>query len=192
MVREAKKSETIELRVSHAVKQAFMTRCEAEGANASAVLRGCIETYLAGADSKPVENRTMKSILLKPALAAISIAGAAFALHAPALSAPDVAAHFARLDANGDGKVTREELRDAHALKAGHGGKAAPHGAAHFRAAGHEDAAFAAADADEDGALNQAEFAAHLAERHRVMFKKLDADGDGKVGASEFERAHRD
>jgi hypothetical protein len=52
---------------------------------------------------------------------------------------------------------------------------------------------FAAADADQNGALTLAEFeqlaAQHLAQRTQRRFEGADADGDGLVTAEEFEAA---
>jgi hypothetical protein len=44
--RPPKKSESLEIRIPHPTKQAFMARCEAEGRTASEALRGFIEQHL--------------------------------------------------------------------------------------------------------------------------------------------------
>lgn len=94
---------------------------------------------------------------------------------------------FEELDADGDGKITPEEM------------------------AGHMQARFDGADSDGDGALSRdeliarmANYADHMIERHDAnadgklsidemradrqgkMFKRLDTDGDGAISAEEF------
>ena len=46
MIRPPKKSDTIEVRLPHAVKRAFMAQCRAEGRTASDVVRGFVEARL--------------------------------------------------------------------------------------------------------------------------------------------------
>ena len=47
MTRPPKKSETLEIRLPHEAKQAFMARCRDEGVSASQALRGFIEAQIA-------------------------------------------------------------------------------------------------------------------------------------------------
>ncbi len=74
--------------------------------------------------------------------------------------------HFAELDTNGDGQVTREE------------------------AASHRDAMFGRADTDGDGAVSEAEFIEagkkRVEARLKRHFARLDSDGDGAVTPDEF------
>jgi Ca2+-binding EF-hand superfamily protein len=91
---------------------------------------------------------------------------------------------FRAIDADGDGRVTRDEMR-AH-----HEKMMAAHPGAHIGpppGAPHGPPPFEALDADHDGAVTLAEFQQHL-ERHFAM---LDANHDGVLGHDELEAAHR-
>ena len=74
--------------------------------------------------------------------------------------------HFAELDTNGDGRVTREE------------------------AASHRGAMFTDADTDGDGAVSEAEFIEagkkRIEERLKRHFARLDDDSDGAITEDEF------
>jgi len=73
---------------------------------------------------------------------------------------------FSDLDTNGDGGITREEMK------------------------GHARARFDAADTDGDGALSQSEMIARMQARMERrtsrMIERHDADGDGKLGFDEM------
>ena len=56
--RPPKKSETLEVRVPHAAKQAFMARCRAEGRSASDVIREFIDGFLARPSIQPERRKT--------------------------------------------------------------------------------------------------------------------------------------
>jgi len=99
---------------------------------------------------------------------------------------------FRGIDANGDGRVTSDEMRAHHEkLMAAHGGghmgpppgghggppPGGPHGPPRF-----EDL-----DSDHDGAVTLAEFQAKL-EQHFAMF---DANKDGVLSHDELQAAHR-
>ena len=73
---------------------------------------------------------------------------------------------FERLDLNGDGFVTADEMDDAHAAMKDRFGK---------KFAGHGAERFAKLDADKNGSVDQSEIAAHAKER----FGRLDADKNG-------------
>lgn len=102
-----KKSETLEIRLGHQAKTAFMARCRAEGRTASEALRTFIE-----AGGGPRRRRTTVGIVhaVAAALAGLAIGAAA---------APSVAQSvgqtpsFDRLDRDRDGVLTRAEF-DAH------------------------------------------------------------------------------
>ena len=123
MTRPPKKSETLEIRLPHAAKQAFMARCQAEGVSASQALRGFIEAQISPLPAAAPQRRRA---WLKPALAA----AAALAVGATALpslagqvdrsgfdrfdldhSGAVTLSEFARLDRNGDGVVSLDEFR---------------------------------------------------------------------------------
>lgn len=110
--RQPKKSETLEVRLSHAEKQAFMARCQAEGATASELVRG----FIAGRVSRPAKRKGGLGWTVAAALGAGLAVGA---IAAPSLAqsasravhTEDDRAAFARLDRNGDGQVNFAEFQ---------------------------------------------------------------------------------
>lgn len=104
MPRPPKKSETLEIRLSHEDKQAFMARCRAEGVTASEVLRSLIETPVA----RP--KRSVKPWqALVAALAGLLIGAVAAPSIAQAL--PGSRAAFDQMDTNRDGVISFAEFR---------------------------------------------------------------------------------
>ena len=97
---------------------------------------------------------------------------------------PRLAMHFDAIDANRDGKLSAQEIRNFGRSKgaARVAGSAGPGrgGAPALRG----DAAFIAADADGDGQLSRAEAAA--LPRVASKFARMDANGDGQLSAGEF------
>jgi hypothetical protein len=116
MTRPPKKSATLEIRLPHAVKEAFMARCRAEGSSASDVLRAFIDAHLARLQPQEPSMHAFKP-LVRPALAAgalIAISAVfVFAATGPSRAAPDLRTAFNRLDRNHDGQLTLEEFRAA-------------------------------------------------------------------------------
>lgn len=99
--RRLKKSESLEIRLPHPTKQAFMARCQEEGRSASEALRRFIEDEL-----QPKPKRRLR-YLSAGGLAAAALA----AMAAPSLAGPAAsAAEFARLDANHDGQISLAEF----------------------------------------------------------------------------------
>jgi hypothetical protein len=119
----SKKSESIELRLPHETKQAFMARCRDRGVTASAELRGFIDAAVGG--GRPARRPRLgfalpMGVLIGAALEA-AIASSAFA-HADvanlsAARAAVVRDAFDRIDANHDGVITRDEY-NRYAAKA--------------------------------------------------------------------------
>jgi hypothetical protein len=106
-----KKSESIEIRLPYASKQAFMARCRSNGSSASGVLRAFIQDYVS-------ERRAARSSKQPVRLLAGAAAVLAFAaLAAPSLAHPSLPAQFARLDADHDGGVSLAEFTGGAALK---------------------------------------------------------------------------
>src|SRR5437868_5473142 len=104
--RKLKKSESLEIRIPHPTKQAFMARCRDEGRSASEALRGYIEGELDAAP-KPTPRR-MPWRLIAGALIAAAVGAAAV----PSLARPGLkAAEFTALDANHDGVLTYAEFQ---------------------------------------------------------------------------------
>lgn len=103
-----KKSETVEIRLPHATKTAFMARCRAEGRTASDAIRRFIDAELSQTSST---RRSPPRLGWRPLLAA-AVAGLALgAVAAPSLaqSAPPSRAAFDRMDHNHDGVVSYDE-----------------------------------------------------------------------------------
>ena len=103
MSRQPKKSETLEIRLSHEAKAAFMARCQAAGVTASEALRAHIE-------GQPRKARRAPAVIA----ALIGLAIGAVAPPSLAAAAGKVSSDrdaFARMDANGDGVVSFEEFR---------------------------------------------------------------------------------
>lgn len=104
-----KKSETVEIRLPHATKTAFMARCRAEGRTASDAIRRFIDAELSQASA----TRRSPRLGWRPLLAA-TVAGLALgAVAAPSLaqSSPPSRAAFDRMDRNHDGVVSFAEYR---------------------------------------------------------------------------------
>ncbi|MBA3512731.1 EF-hand domain-containing protein [Sphingomonas sp.] len=96
-------------------------------------------------------------------------------VHTRASVQQTVARHFARLDANRDGFVTKAE---AAAVKAAHAGKRGDRSA--MRAAGRDPGAiFNRLDTNRDGSISRAEFDARRAQRQQRIATR-DANGDGR------------
>lgn len=115
-----KKSETLEVRIPHETKQAFLTACREDGTTASEVVRDQVQSYLDQRQrpSQPEEGRS-NVMKLHPAIrrygpraAAGSIAaiGLAALTVLPSAASPDFKAQFSRLDANSDGVLSVEEF----------------------------------------------------------------------------------
>ena len=97
MPRPLKKSETLEIRLPHPTKQAFMARCRDDGRSASEALRGFIEQQIDD-PTRPAAPRWGRWI-----------AGAVLAAAAGAVALPSLArttSDFQHLDANRDGGMT--------------------------------------------------------------------------------------
>jgi Ca2+-binding EF-hand superfamily protein len=201
--RRAKKSESIEVRVPHAMKQRFMARCRAEGRSASDVLRGFIEQYLAEPSAQ--EARPMLFFAKPAALALGATAAAALLMLTPPVAATDLEAAFKSIDRNGDGHVTAEEFDSAHkdnvflrhvappsekgarpfAMPLRHPPAAMHHGAEKAPAAMLR-AEFGGMDRDGNGSVSFEEFAAHHHGMMQAGFAALDANGDHAIDAAEL------
>jgi hypothetical protein len=106
-MRGPKKSETLEIRLPHAAKQAFMARCRAEGVSASEALRAFIDGQITAPSRSP------RLRWAAVGLAALAIGGVA----APSLARPSLPARFARLDADHDGKLDFAEFERGSAIQ---------------------------------------------------------------------------
>lgn len=101
-IRPPKKSETLEVRLPHAAKLAFMERCRAEGVTASDVVRRMIETG-------PARPRRLRGW---QAAAAVMIGLTIGSVAAPSIAQalPGQRAAFDQLDVDRDGVLTRAEF----------------------------------------------------------------------------------
>jgi hypothetical protein len=148
-MRGPKKSETLEIRLPYAQKQAFMARCKREGRSASEALRGLIEQAL--------EEPRAPSLPLRWAavgLAAVSLGAVA----APSLARPSLPAQFARLDADHDGRLSLAEFERGAGLQITLGSGAAHGLAAAADREGLLRREFGRVDTDGDGEIALGEF----------------------------------
>jgi len=210
--RPPKKTETIEVRLPYAIKQAFMARTRARGRTASAVLREFVDAYLGDA-SEPL-SATFKRCL-KP-VAATAVAASALAVYAltpsAVAAAPDLRAAFGELDRDHDGAVSEQEFLDPREtgvllVRRGDGLTASreptrlsslplSRGDPMPRIAWKDMSemlrhAFAEHDTDRNGVITFGEFESHRLAMYRLAFEQLDSDRDGAIEASEYDEAVR-
>lgn len=110
-----KKSDSIEVRLPHATKQAFMDRCRAQGRTASEAVRGFVEEMVAG--TPPRSGSLIRSLGAGIALAAVAaiVWSMSARWHAPRAY---FLTEFAAMDADRDGALTRAEYDGAeHAAR---------------------------------------------------------------------------
>jgi Ca2+-binding EF-hand superfamily protein len=113
MARKPKKDETIEVRLPHETKVAFMERCKAEGRTASEAVRGFIDAHLARSLTEAPEKEpamNLKRAIPLAAAASVGVIALSLFTASPSRAGPDLAAMFKMMDANGDGNVTVEEF----------------------------------------------------------------------------------
>jgi hypothetical protein len=147
-MRGPKKSETLEIRLPHALKLAFMARCRDEGRSASETLRGYIDHALA--EPRQPNGRLRWAAV---GLAAVSLGAVA----APSLARPSLPAQFARLDADHDGLVSLAEFEQGASVQITFG----PGAARALTAADRESLLrheFGRIDANRDGEIALDEF----------------------------------
>lgn len=109
MAASSKKSETIEIRLSHEAKTAFMERCRLDRRTASEALRLFIDEQLDGRSNVRRRRSPSWRIIVAGAIGAalgLGVAAPSFA-HATQNSK----AAFERLDRNHDGVLSYEEFR---------------------------------------------------------------------------------
>ncbi|MGK6319995.1 EF-hand domain-containing protein [Sphingomonas sp. DT-204] len=147
----------------------------------------------------------MKPLFLLAALGATALTGAAFAAQtAPATAVvkplkgdadkdgkvtrteylASAEARFARLDANNDGALTSDEFHAGHGKLGRRFGRTPglmPPGSPQAMGRGMGGQMLDRLDADKDGKISKAEFAAQSGER----FGRMDTNGDGRIDAAE-------
>lgn len=107
MTRPAKKSETIEIRVSHAAKSAFIERCREDRQTASEAIRGFIDAQI----ESPPRRRLAAGWRLPVAGLLGAALGVGVAAPSFARTEPDSRAAFEQRDANHDGVLDYREFR---------------------------------------------------------------------------------
>jgi len=207
--RKRKKSETLEVRVEHELKDALMERARAERRSASEIVRAAIATYLTGPNK---ETRVM-ALALKSG-AALAAAGAvivwAGVATTPAGAAPDLHAVFDSFDTNHDKTISMAEFMEhskgrMFVLRKFDGGPPLPPGAA--PGAGSPPPPGVAPPPSEGGPIFQKHIVYRTAkDGHPPMppegvppapaefvqgeFAKQDANNDGTVSFEEFKAYH--
>lgn len=104
--RPPKKSETLEVRLPHSTKTAFMARCRDDGQTASEAVRGYIETELSAG---PRRGRVRLWQTVAAAVAGLALGAVAAPSLARTASADQAAFH--QLDRDRDGVLTLAEFR---------------------------------------------------------------------------------
>jgi Ca2+-binding EF-hand superfamily protein len=113
-----KKSETLEVRLPHETKQAFLTACREDGTTASEVVRGSIDDYLDTRVRPTPQPETGKLLHMIPTpirkrrylVGAAGVLALGLAVALPSAAGPDMKAMFDRLDVNHDGILSPEEF----------------------------------------------------------------------------------
>jgi Ca2+-binding EF-hand superfamily protein len=207
--RPPKKSETLEVRVPHEVKDALMRKAHAEGRSASDVVRTFIADYLDG-DSK--EAPSMFVSMWKPAAAAgaigLAVLWSALA-PAPLSAGPDLKAAFDHFDQNHDNSISLSEFlsrntdmmfvqradRPADPTMARKfilplsGPARAPLPGATHPPTQLMQSEFAKEDRDGNGLVTFAEFQTYHREMLHEGFASVDANRDGFVEPAEYQAA---
>lgn len=115
----AKKTEMIEVRVSHETKRAFLHACKSSGRTASDVIRAGIQDFIDQRRRPPVEAARKKPVftLISGAVrkkryvaAGAAVAGISLLAALPSAATPDLAAAFRKMDANSDGVLSVAEF----------------------------------------------------------------------------------
>lgn len=113
-----KKSERLEIRLSHARKQAFIKACDENGITSSEAIRLFIDAYIAQSRWKRIKNITKEMTMIvkrNPAkTATTALASLIFGL--VALTGPSIADEkaFKKYDQDDNGRITHEELSNTH------------------------------------------------------------------------------
>jgi Ca2+-binding EF-hand superfamily protein len=194
-----KKSEMIEVRVSHTQKQAFLEFCRREGVSVSDAVRGLISSELASGNRRMAFN--LERITTMPKLfkthprttAMASLAGLSvifLALAAPG-QASDGEAVFSAIDADGDQRLTEVEfmtlVRREGVVWNPDADPDAPRrtvGLSELEGSARRE--FARYDRNRDGYVTRYEFRGRYVPLMRASFVALDRDLNEQVSVAEL------
>ncbi len=117
--RPPKKSELLEVRLSHEEKRAFLDACRNAGRTASDVVREALRRFVEDQQAQPEAKPGQRTLIAmiprnvrKKRYVAVgaTLAGVALFAASPSAAVTDLRKVFERFDANGDGVVTAEEF----------------------------------------------------------------------------------
>ncbi len=197
--RPAKKSETLEVRISYPLKTAFVEHCRNRGETVSDVIRTLMEDHLKQSEPRSWFNlertTSMTRFFSKRPRASLASGVGMLGAISLGLAAPSVAndgrTQFDALDTNRDGIVSETEfiagalgdedavLSELESVDETHSLGALVVLTAHLE--------FIRYDANQDGELDFDEFSARFTSDNRQTFDHFDHDGDGRVTLSELE-----
>lgn len=178
-----KKSDSLEVRLTHSMKAAFMERARHRGQSASSLLRGFIDAYLADTDPTAANRVTKKRFARRMATASLAVSafGLYFVLPYPVSASPDLRSLFERLDRDGNGLLSPAEFifedraGAQSALARMDLGKMLPTLFVY-----HASGGLTGQVAAQPGTRN----------RLQIVFGSQDSDGNGVVSYGEFESAN--
>jgi hypothetical protein len=191
--RPAKKSEAVEVRLSHADKQAFLAACERQDRTASGVLREAMAHFVRTGRAAPSRwSRLMPYSLAAASLALLAAVQSADRL--PGADRPYAIAEFDALDLNSDGRLTLPEYRraqgsvralaDAETGNQRGGRTGAVFGIFAGHSAGPANMLFSHPDRISAECWDAVEL--EMAAQDARRFDRMDADGDGVITAEEW------
>jgi Ca2+-binding EF-hand superfamily protein len=203
-VKSPKKSETLEVRLSHAVKKAFMARARVRGKTASELLREFIESYLQETDPWKEKRKMLRKLTMRGTMASLAtVVTLQLVLPVAASATPDLQALFERLDTDQNDQLSEEEFSARgsggyhSAVQGLHLGDVIPMVIAiHFGVEMSESdmkredlrEAFMSHDHNSDGNVTFGEFESQQIDELRWVFDTIDADSTGAIEEIEFDR----
>ena len=197
-MRQEKKSETLEVRVSLSEKSAFAARAAARGESMSAALRRLIaEDAVPRLVSKEAPMRTRLTFASAPVVLTILILATVSLVGAEADPRTDFKGNFRGKDANRDGILDRDELiavmthriaeADVPAVCKGTQWEERWNATPEMLADGHMEFY----DGNGDGVATLSEYISAYEAKRGTEFVEADADGSGYVDAQEMVAAYK-
>ncbi|MEM1237737.1 MAG: EF-hand domain-containing protein [Pseudomonadota bacterium] len=195
--RQSKKTETIEIRVSPELKDALSERASKAGRSMSEVVRGAIETQVAGSPQLSGVNPMLKSPLTRAAqltlatIPAVALASVyLFSAQSPVSASAEIRSDFAFFDADADDAITQSEViaalrgEDWEPVEACETGTADADEPCTIEAAAADH--FGRADANGDGRVSFDEFEYVMLRDRAEDFLYLDLDESGQISLDEY------